>query len=317
MKRPLYITKPGILRCFKGTLRFEGEGIKRTIPVKATSEVFCLAPVTLTSGALRLLSREGIPVHCYSTRGNYRGSFIPADSNPCGSTLIAQVDHYLDAEKRCYIATQFIEGIKASMLSLLRSLGIDTREIEVVEIKAETPNELLGLESQLWREFYRLFGLSLKHFRFDGRKRRPPGDEVNAMISYGNAVLYGVILSEIHKTCLNPTVSYLHEPRDGRNSLVFDIADIFKPITVFRVTSRMTNRREIQEEHFKRGNGVYLTDEGKRLLVEGFNRELERKVRHPQLKRYTSVRYIMRLELYSFRNHITGKRKYKSLRAWW
>jgi len=238
VKRPLYITKPGTLRCLKGTLRFEGKDIKKTIPVKATSDIFCLAPVTLTSGTLRLLAREGIPVHFYSTRGTYRGSFIPADSSPCGSTLVAQVEHYLDAEKRHYIATQFVEGIKASMLSSLRHLGEATEDIEDVEVEAETPEELLGIESQLWKTFYRLFGLSLKYFKFSERKKHPPADEVNAMISYGNAVLYGVILSEMHKTCLNPGVSYLHEPRDGRNSLVFDIADIFKPITVFRAISR-------------------------------------------------------------------------------
>lgn len=317
MKRPLYITRPGTLRCSKGTLRFEGRDIKKTIPVKATSEVFCLAPVTLTGGALRLLSLEGIPVHFYSTRGAYRGSFIPTDSDSCGSMLIAQVEHYLDAEKRRYIATQFVEGIKGSMLSFLRYLRADTEDIKDVEIEARTPEELLGLESQLWRAFYQVFGSSLKHFKFSGRKKRPPGDEVNAMISYGNAVLYGVILSEIHKTCLNPSVSYLHEPRDGRNSLVFDIADMFKPITVFKAIFRATNRREIRREHFWKGDGVYLTREGKRIFLQELNMELDRKVWHPRLKRYTSLRYIMRLELYSLRNHLIGKRKYRSIRAWW
>jgi len=175
----------------------------------------------------------------------------------------------------------------------------------------------MGVESQLWREFYGLFGDLLKHFEFRERTRRPPKDEVNALISYGNSVLYTVALSEIRKTYLHPAISFLHEPLERRYSLALDMADIFKPITVFRVILRLVNRRQIREEHFNRDVGVLLNDEGLRVFIDELNSELSKRVLHPRFRRKVSIRYLMRLEGYSLVKHFLGDSRYKSLRAWW
>ncbi len=102
----------------------------------------------------------------------------------------------------------------------------------------------MGVESTLWKEFYGLFASLLKHFEFRERNRNPPRDEVNALISLGNSVLYTVALSEIRKTYLHPpAISFLHEPPlERRYSLSLDLADVFKPVTVFRVILRLVNR---------------------------------------------------------------------------
>ncbi len=43
---------------------------------------------------------------------------------------------------------------------------------------------------------------------------------VNALISFGNSMIYSTVLSEIYNTQLNPTISYLHEPSERRYSLL-------------------------------------------------------------------------------------------------
>jgi len=63
---------------------------------------------------------------------------------------------------------------------------------------------------------------------FTQRVRRPPDNEINALISFGNSMLYTVCLSEIYRTQLTPTISYLHEPGARRFSLALDISEIFK-----------------------------------------------------------------------------------------
>ena len=317
MKRPVYITQMGILERRGNTLFFENENGKKAIPINSTSEIHCFKPVTLTSGAITLLSEKNVPVHFYNKYGYYRGSYMPIEGQISGTVVIKQAAHYLDPEKRVYIASQFLEGIKTSMVAFLKSQRADYDTISEIKVKGETPTELMGVESQLWREFYGVYSTMLKHFEFNERNRRPPRDEVNAMISYGNSVLYTVTLSEIRKTYLHPAISFLHEPLERRYSLALDIADIFKPIIVFRVILRLVNRRQIRKEHFDRDVGVVMNREGLRIFIEELNGELNRKVLHPRFKRKVSIRYMVRLEGYSLVRHLLGDNRYRSLRAWW
>ena len=317
MKRPVYITQMGVLERRGNTLFLENENGRKAIPVNSTSEVHCFKPISLTSGAIKLLSEKNVPVHFYNKYGYYRGSYMPAEGQVSGTVVIKQAEHYLDPEKRLYIARQFVEGIKASMISFLKSQRAEREGIEGIEVEGGNPAELMGAESQLWREFYNVYATLLKHFDFSERNRRPPKDEVNALISLGNSVLYTVTLSEIRKTYLHPAVSFLHEPLERRYSLALDMADIFKPITVFRVILRLVNRRQIRREHFDRDVGVMLNREGLKVFISELNGELGRKVLHPRFKRNMSIRYMIRLEGYSLVRHFLGDRKYKSLRAWW
>ncbi len=317
MKKAYYITRMGTLERKSNTLFFVNEEIKRAIPINSTSEIHCFKPVSLSNGAIKILSEKNVPVHFYNKYGYYRGSYMPAEGQISGTIVIKQVEHYLDPEKRLYIARQFIEGIKASMLAFLKSQRSKDRELKEIPVDGESPAELMGAESTLWKEFYSIFASMLKHFKFRERTRRPPTDEVNALISYGNSVLYTVALSEIRKTYLHPAISFLHEPLERRYSLSLDIADIFKPITVFRVILRLVNRRQIREEHFERDVGVLLRDEGLKVFISELNGELGRKVLHPRFRRNVSIRYLMRLECYSLVKHFIGDARYKSLRAWW
>jgi len=317
VKKPYYITRIGTLERKGNTLFFVNEEMKRAIPINSTSEIHCFRPVSLTSGAIKILSEKNVPVHFYNKHGYYRGSYMPREGQISGTVVLGQAKHHLDREKRLYIAKQFVEGIKASMIALLKSQGADYKAIKETPVEGESPAELMGVESQLWREFYGLFGDLLKHFEFRERTRRPPKDEVNALISYGNSVLYTVALSEIRKTYLHPAISFLHEPLERRYSLALDMADIFKPITVFRVILRLVNRRQIREEHFNRDVGVLLNDEGLRVFIDELNSELSKRVLHPRFRRKVSIRYLMRLEGYSLVKHFLGDSRYKSLRAWW
>ncbi|GAB6101733.1 type I-B CRISPR-associated endonuclease Cas1b [Thermococcus atlanticus] len=317
MKKSIYITLMGKLERRGNTLFLVNEDGKKALPINSVSEIHCFKPVSLSSGAIKLLSEKNVPVHFYNKYGYYRGSYMPAEAQVSGTVVIKQAEHYLDPEKRLYVASQFLEGIKASMVAFLRSRRTDWRVIDGIELTGDSPAELMGIESQLWREFYEIFASLLKHFDFSGRNRRPPGDEVNAMISYGNSVLYTVALSEIRKTYLHPAISFLHEPLERRYSLALDIADIFKPVTVFRVILRLVNMRQIREEHFDRDVGVMLSREGLKVFLSELNGELGRKVLHPRLKRNVSIRYLIRLEGYSLVKHFMGDSSYRALRAWW
>ncbi|MDL0298323.1 CRISPR-associated endonuclease Cas1, partial [Clostridioides difficile] len=75
----------------------------------------------------------------------------------------------------------------------------------------------------------------------------PPKDPVNALMSFGNSIMYTNVLSEIYKTQLDPTISFLHEPSTKRFSLSLDIAEIFKPIIIDTIIFSLINNKRINK----------------------------------------------------------------------
>lgn len=124
--------------------------------------------------------------------------------------------------------------------------------------------------------------------------------------------------SELYKTQLNPTVSYLHEPSQKRFSLSLDLAEIFKPLFVDPLIVALVNTKKIQPKHFDDHEGmVYLNEEGKKIFIAAFDKKLTDSIKHRQLKRNVSYRYLIRLECYKLIKHVIGDTPYKPLQAWW
>lgn len=139
--------------------------------------------------------------------------------------------------------------------------------------------DLLLLEAQVRQIYYSCFDsfIGAEDFVFEKRTRRPPKNSVNAMISFGNTVLYNLLASEIYRSALDVRVGFLHSTTRREESLNLDIAEIFKPLVVDRTVFSLINRRIIRREHFtaSENNGVYLTQEGKRIFLQTFYEKLD------------------------------------------
>ncbi len=180
-------------------------------------------------------------------------------------------------------------------------------------------NQLRGIEGKMRERYYQAWRHILSEgWTFERRVRRPPDNEVNALISFGNSMLYTVCLSEIYRTQLTPTISYLHEPGARRFSLALDLSEIFKPLIVDRAIFRLINTGQIKDSHFDRSlDGCFLTDAGKRLFLGALNDTLLTTIKHRRLGRSVTYRHLIRLECYKLIRHLTGVEPYRAFRAWW
>ena len=155
------------------------------------------------------------------------------------------------------------------------------KRIERIEKKIkEIPDyeELLLLEGQARQCYYQCFDSFIRTdgFVFEKRSRRPPLNEVNAMISFGNTLLYNLVATEINQTPLDVRIGFLHATNRRQQSLNLDIAEIFKPLIVDRVVFSLINRRAVTPEDFyTEGSGVYLNAEGKRIFLHAFYEKLD------------------------------------------
>ena len=180
-------------------------------------------------------------------------------------------------------------------------------------------NQLRGLEGKMRVTYYRAWRHIINEdWAFDRRVRRPPDNEVNALISFGNGVCYTACLGELYRTQLTPTISYLHEPGARRFSLSLDMSEIFKPLLVDRAIFRLINTGQLKPAHFDRSlDGCYLTDAGKKLFLGALEERMNATIKHRRLGRHVSYRHLIRLECYKLIRHLTGIEDYRAFRAWW
>lgn len=148
-----------------------------------------------------------------------------------------------------------------------------------------------GIEGDGTRRYFKCLRAHLTSsrvaLRFDGRTRRPPRDEMNALLGF----LYGLVLSEVvgalDAVGLDPQVGFLHGLRPGRPSLGLDLLEEFRPSIADRFAVALTTRQTIRPEHFTRtaGGGYYLTDEGRELILRHYERYRAEQVVHRLLDR--------------------------------
>ena len=302
---------------------------RRVIPVEDVDAVWAFRELELNSRVLNFLAQKKIPVHFFNYYGFYAGSFYPREYLQAGFLLVKQVRHYSSNAKRLTIAKEIIG---AAMHNILRNLryrdarGLDlSAETEAVQTEVlrlasvKEINELMACEGRARAAYYKAFEKIIKRdVEFKKRVRRPPDNMVNALISFTNGLVYSSVLTQIYRSQLDPTISFLHEPGFRRFSLALDLAEVFKPILADKLIFRLFNNGQLSEKHFAQDlNCCYLKDAGRKIVLKEWDARLQTTIEHRRLKRKVSYERLIRLECYKLVKHLTDVEEYKGFKAWW
>lgn len=317
MKRPYYLFSNGRLRRRQNTLFLERADAERT-PGEDPDDT-------------------GLPS---GTPTGDTATLYPREYLHSGRLKVQQVVHYLDAELRLRLARAFVDAATYNILRVLRyyagrAEGAAGEEItrtcdEIEGERAGLPEvreipELMGLEGRVRSAYYGAWPAILGDgpgaaFPFTVRERRPPSNEVNALIGFGNALCYTATLRQIYRTALDPTLSFLHEPGERRFSLALDLSEVFKPLLVDRAIFRLVKTGEIRPRDFEaRLGGVYLKESGRRTFVQHWDERLKKTIHHRGLGRHVSYERLIRLECYRLVRHLFDPEgePYTGFRMWW
>lgn len=334
MKKTYYLFNPGRLQRRDNTLKFtpydeEGNEQKpRYLPVENVGELYCFGNLDANSALYNFLGQQQIPLHFFDYHENYTGTFMPRESLISGKMLISQVRVQQNRQKRIALAQRILDGAAYNMLKNLRyynSRGKDLEPIiacmgnlaDKIAVTA-TIEELMGIEGNIRKNYYEAFELIINDYSMSGRSYRPPRNEVNALISFGNMMCYSQCLRAIHQTQLNPAISFLHEPGERRFSLSLDLAEIFKPLLVDRVIFKVLNKKMIQPNLFEeKMNSVVLKNAGRKAFVKPFEDRLNETIKHRTLSRSVSYKHLVKLECYKLQKHMLGIEEYKPFKMWW
>lgn len=325
MKKSLYLNSHGTLKRNQNTLCIELEdGTKRYLPIEQVRDLHVFSEVDLNKRVLEFFSQNKVLVHFYNRYGYYAGTFYPREHFNSGYMILKQAEHYLDPSHRLDIARRLVSGALSNLLRVAHYYHQRKTPLEplrealqqaLVEVTTVSHIEsLMQIEGKARENYYALYDAVLDNpdFAFSKRTRRPPRNRMNALLSFGNSLLYTCALSEIYQTHLDPRIGFLHATNFRRFSLNLDIAEVFKPVLVDRTLLTLIQRRQIRAEHFAEAvQGVYLNEEGRNIFLRAWEERLQSTFHHRTLKRHITYRTAIRLDLYKLEKHLIGEKPYE------
>lgn len=161
--------------------------------------------------------------------------------------------------------------------------GIDQMKIET------NLDSLRGIEGQLANRYFMLFDNFIlqqkSDFKFSGRNRRPPLDNVNALLSLSYSMLTSDCSSALESVGLDSYVGFMHRDRPGRPSLALDLVEELRGVYADKFVLNLINKKIITDLDFvkKENNAVFLTDEGRIKFYTAWRNKKEEKLTHPFL----------------------------------
>lgn len=319
-----YITSMGELKRKDNSLCFRKNNRNVYIPVENTKEIYCMSEVSINSKLLDFLSMNNIVMHFFNYYGGYSGTFYPKKNYNSGKLVVKQVEAYKN--KRLIIAKSIVLGIGENIHEVLyHYYKHDKKEVKEtldwikgdMKVNLEAANnikQIMQVEGEIWYRFYSEFKNILpQDFIMNKRVKRPPDNPINALISFGNTLLYGKTITAIYNTHLDQRVSFLHEPSEGRFSLSLDISEAFKPVIVFKTIFSLVNKKKIQvSKHFdKKLNYCLLNEQGRKIFITAFEEKMESVFMHEKLKRKVTYRNAIKLDCYKMIKFILENKEFK------
>lgn len=214
-----YIFSKGDLSRKDFSIKYKNDKGNFYLPIEKVKEIYCFNDITLSTKLLEVISKAGIIVNFFNYYGNYVGSFYPKANLVSGNLVIKQSLTYINNREK--IAKAIVIGIARNIYftlyhyyrhgakELKTLLDFYKKEVPIILEKVRNIKEILSIEGRIWAEFYASFKYFLpEEFLINKRVKRPPDNPMNALISFGNTMLYTKTIAQIYNTHLNQTISF-------------------------------------------------------------------------------------------------------------
>jgi CRISPR-associated protein Cas1 len=280
----------------------------------------------ITTQAIHLCASHRISIHWLTGGGRYVGGL---SSNPSSvQRRIRQYEALNCKNTRLQLARKLVQSrIEGQLRYLLRTTRNekprpDKVEKEIQNIRqalkeiqrAEKIDSLRGYEGIATKAYFssipQILSSTLSdNLKPDGRTRRPPRDRFNALLSFGYALLYRLVLENILIVGLEPAFGFYHTPRSPAHPLVLDIMELFRlSIWDIALIGSLNRRQWDETEDFMVSKDqVWLSDTGKKKAINLFESRIEEKWKHPVLKYSLSYARTIELEIRLLEKEWSGR----------
>jgi CRISPR-associated protein Cas1 len=326
---PLYVQSPGAKIGKRGAelLVETRDGDKHSVRMADTSHVAVFGNVQISTQAIQELASQGISVAYLSsggwfyalTRGmdhknvDLRRRQFAAAADPQRSLEIARRLVTVKIRNCRTMIRRNAEAAPVRALSRLKELANSAAEAGSLET-------LLGLEGTAARVYFETYSTLLGppanndrpaenlSFDFDGRNRRPPKDPVNALLSFGYAMLAKDVTIALQVVGFDPFLGFYHQLRYGRPALALDIMEEFRPLIVDSVVMAGINTGAFRLSDFlRRAGSVALTPGGRGKFLRAYERRMDEEIAHPIFGYRISYRRTLEVQIRLLARYLTGE----------
>lgn len=303
----LYVTSEDSYLALDGEniVVFAGEQEAGRLPLHTLESVISFGYRGTSPALMGACAERGIAL-CYLTP---QGKFLARVSGKVkGNVLLRQRqfessrngEESLAIAKNCMIGK--VHNARWVLERAIRDHGmqIDAKKVKEVSLhlkeslkcieRSQTKEELRGYEGEAAAAYFAVFDELIlqqkKEFFFQGRSKRPPMDNVNALLSFIYTLLANMVSSALECVGLDPYVGYFHTDRPGRASLSFDIIEEFRPALADRFVLSLINKKLVNGKGFKKkeNGAAIMTDDTKRIVLTEWQNRKKETLTHPFLK---------------------------------
>ena len=299
----LYLLTPdSYLFCRNETIAVKVGGVEKSaVPAKDIEAIVCFGQMTVSTPLLEFCGKRGISITFLSPHGQFCGRFYGPVS---GNVLLRkkQYESISQPEFAARLVRDLLLGkIRNSKTVLLRAARNHQEAAPLLTHAADHLSELAcqlescdlvdsmrGIEGAAATIYFSQFDSMLHSphgFRFEARSRRPPRNEVNALLSFVYTLLPREISSALEAVGLDPAAGYLHTLRPGRPSFALDLIEELRAPLCDRFALSLLNLGQLGEKDFESDSeAVFLNDRGRRTVLTSWQKRKAETVQHPFLR---------------------------------
>ncbi|MDE0190438.1 MAG: CRISPR-associated endonuclease Cas1 [Gammaproteobacteria bacterium] len=322
---------PVYVQSFRGKVAKEGQRLAITKDDGETtyarlaeiSQLVVMGNVYVTTPTLHELMRRNIPITWQSHGGWFLGHTV-GTGHANVELRTAQYRGSFDESVCLKLARGWVQAKIRNSRTLLRrnrraedesqDVLVDLKRLADRAGRTRDLSTLLGIEGAAAARYFGQFNGLLQNsregdlFDMNKRNRRPPTDPINALLSFGYAMLTRTFVTVLSATGFDPYRGFYHQPRFGRPALALDMMEPFRPLIVDSAVITAINNGEIRPTDFVRSPiGVALTDTGRKRFIGTLERRLGHEVTHPIFGYRVEYRRLLEIQCRLLGRYLTGE----------
>lgn len=325
----LYVTTQGAYLAREGEsvlVRVEKETRLR-VPVHTLEGIVCFGRVSCSPFLMGLCGERNVAISFLTERGR----FLARVQGPVSGNVLLRREQYRradDPEASAAIARSIVMGKVANCRSVLQravrdrpgqdgskplSEAVSRIAGALTSLRPGLPLESVrGIEGDTARIYFGVFDHLITSqkdgFFFKQRSRRPPLDNVNALLSFFYTLLRHDVSSALETVGLDPAVGFLHRDRPGRPGLALDLMEELRPYLADRLALSLINRKQIVVDGFRQieSGGVQMDDATRKQVLVAWQKRKQEEITHPFIEERISVGMIVHMQARLMARYLRG-----------
>jgi len=325
----LYVTTQGVYLSKKGEtiLISQGQEVKMRVPIHNLNSIVCFGNVMCSPFLLGFCGERNVLISFLTESGR----FLARVHGPVSGNVLLRREQYRQADdpiQSAEIARSVVKSkIANSRIALQRAIR-DKAELMDNTLMEKSLNELYryiktldeeisldrirGVEGQAAATYFGVFNnlisVNKNDFFFKERSRRPPLDNMNALLSFIYTLLVHDIASSLEAVGLDPAVGFLHRDRPGRPGLALDMMEEFRTYLADRLALSLVNRNQIKSKGFKKteSGAVKMDDKTRKTVLVSWQKRKQDEMIHPFLQEKIVIGLLPHIQALLLSRYIRG-----------